>query len=617
MKRTLLLSIAAAYAGAQSLRGDGVEEVGEQIENFPSEDFYVHADRRLLIDEDGNEPPEDLVDEWPDQDIVGHIVEDEDLIYVPEYLGEDEEEYDDKAPMVEVADEWSDGDIVVNAVIEDEENYEGWSEDEDGYDEDAPTVKEYARDPDSIILEGTDLMGEAVDQYDRREAACGANKSEFKIMLSTDLYGYETKWKLINGQTNQAIAQGPPQGANYADKSTYSGRWCLAPGQYKFRMIDNGRDGICSNNPIFGCGRLMLFLNGQNAGRMINDKSNWQTKDFPFVVGIASRIDGAGNSNNDSDNGGWCKKVRSVMKLQKGTCTLPNGQRGHRVRVTTKVDKYGKETSWEITRKSGNVVKMKMGPVIEPNQSKSVEDCLPPGKYNYRVQDLDGVCCRHGQGFFKLIVDGKELLNGGSFTKSIDHDFQLGFDWIASMSDRDCEWWYAHDYRRRDWHTRCYKGFYCNKTYRHLKWSPALREDARVYATKLLDTCDNVGIKHDTTDQGENLAKNKGSGNWGAKYPADKVTKRFVDNEEFWGWNRNAHLTQAMWYPSRYIGCAESVKSMGAGRFCRMQVCRYAKAGNCLMGKYNSENGNNWMTPMMMDDSPCGPMCASRDGCYH
>merc|ERR1719469_1391440 len=105
------------------------------------------------------------------------------------------------------------------------------------------------------------------------------------------------------------------------------------------------------------------------------------------------------------------------------------------------------------------------------------------------------------------------------------------------MSERDCEWHWAHDNRRRDWHTRCYPGQYCDKSYRHLKWSPALKADAQDYARRLLDTCDTIGIKHDATDQGENMAKNKGHATtWGNLYSADKVTKRFVDNEEFWGW---------------------------------------------------------------------------------
>jgi hypothetical protein len=116
-------------------------------------------------------------------------------------------------------------------------------------------------------------------------------------------------------------------------------------------------------------------------------------------------------------------------------------------------------------------------------------------------------------------------------------------------------------------------------------------------------------------NEGENLAKNKGLGSWGALYDADKIVGRFVDNEEYWGWNANAHLTQAIWYASRYIGCADSVKDMGNGNTCRMQVCRYAKAGNCNMNAYSASDGNNWRIPMMEDDTPCGPTCPD-GGCY-
>ena len=183
------------------------------------------------------------------------------------------------------------------------------------------------------------------------------------------------------------------------------------------------------------------------------------------------------------------------------------------------------------------------------------------------------------------------------------------------MTERDCEWWWAHDYRRRDWHTRCYNGQYCNKRYRHLRWDASLKADAMDYANRLLSTCNEEGIHHDASSYGENLAKNKGSGAWGQLYPADRITKRFVDNEEFWGWNDNAHLTQSMWYASRYIGCGESVKTMSNGETCRFQVCRYSKPGNCVMESYSASVGNNWMKPMMMDDSPCKPLCPE-SGCH-
>jgi hypothetical protein len=37
-----------------------------------------------------------------------------------------------------------------------------------------------------------------------------------------------------------------------------------------------------------------------------------------------------------------------------------------------------------------------------------------------------------------------------------------------------------------------------------------------------------------------------------------------------------------LWRSSKYLGCGESEKNYPGGK-CRVQVCRYAKAGNCDM----------------------------------
>jgi hypothetical protein len=37
-----------------------------------------------------------------------------------------------------------------------------------------------------------------------------------------------------------------------------------------------------------------------------------------------------------------------------------------------------------------------------------------------------------------------------------------------------------------------------------------------------------------------------------------------------------------LWRASKYLGCAESERDYNGGK-CRVQVCRYAKAGNCDM----------------------------------
>lgn len=611
----LLTSMAAAVTTvgvAQQLRGDwgeGMEEVGDAVlEHFPPEEYVV--DRRILLENSNSNNSEEvdvmaerIMEEYFDEggnDVI--LDEDHDYEFEPSYAGsliEDEvTEWEYEGDLLTEDYDHSAMDVI-GTVIEDEDD-DGlfyWDEDEE------PIVKDTAPEPDTTTLEGNHLLGGDVDeydQYDRREASCGDNKSQISIFLKTDLYAYETKWKLVDSR-GQVVASGPPARTNYADGRTYSGRWCVNPGAYRAVVYDSGKDGMCTGDPrIYGCGFFKVFKDGQIAGQVTSDKSRWAAKQFSMnVAPVQSRIDGTNTNNNN--NGGWCNKVRSVMKVPQGTCTLPSGQRGHRVRVLMKVDKYGMESSWAVRR--NGVVQMKQGPTVPANGQRVVEKCLPPGSYSITVSDMDGLCCKHGQGKFDVIIDGKPLISGGQFIKSKTHQFKLGYNWINTMTERDCEWWFAHDYRRRDWHTRSYSGYYSNKSYRHLKYSPQLKRNAQIYANKLLDTCNDSGIKHDATEEGENLAKNKGSGVWGQLYPAEMVVKRFVDNEEFWPWNKNAHLTQAMWYSTRYMGCADSKKDLGNGKTCRMQVCRYAKAGNCLMGKYQSSVATNWMRPMMMDDT--------------
>ena len=110
MKRTLLISM-AAYASAQ-LRGEGIEEVGEQMEHFPPEGYDgMGADRRLLLQQTGEdgmvemeatrqmedyfeigeeEMEMEIIDEFPDADFIGEEVEDFDPEWEdPDYEGKE------------------------------------------------------------------------------------------------------------------------------------------------------------------------------------------------------------------------------------------------------------------------------------------------------------------------------------------------------------------------------------------------------------------------------------------------------------------------------------------------------------------------------------------------
>lgn len=151
-------------------------------------------------------------------------------------------------------------------------------------------------------------------------------------------------------------------------------------------------------------------------------------------------------------------------------------------------------------------------------------------------------------------------------------------------------------------------------------------------------------LRLDHTSYGENLAGNYGSGSWGKLKPPDVVVTRWVDKEAAFGWHDNAHLTQALWRSTKYIGCHDAAtdwsNGKGAKGVCHIQVCRYARtgmcfsihirvyrlhpvefrtnqshnyitmAGNCNMGAYQKYQGQwHWLTPMLMDKSPCPPEC--------
>ena len=175
--------------------------------------------------------------------------------------------------------------------------------------------------------------------------------------------------------------------------------------------------------------------------------------------------------------------------------------------------------------------------------------------------------------------------------------------------DRDDAWLSAHNSRRKKYHEQW------GKTYTPLKWSPGLASQAKSWANQLLNNCDTYGIKHQSgIDEGENLAANKGTGSNGELKSPDQILNRWVEMEMTDGYPANAHLTQALWRASKYVGCADSVKEYRGG-YCRYQVCRYATAGNCNMGSYNSAIGNNWMKPTLMDESKCGPDCSPEGWC--
>ncbi len=245
--------------------------------------------------------------------------------------------------------------------------------------------------------------------------------------------------------------------------------------------------------------------------------------------------------------------------------------------VEVRADEFSNDTSWRLIRPDGTDVLRRSARSYSPFEYTSDAACVPHGAHTFVIEDEygDGMCCRYGEGYFRVRVDGREVLNGGSFNANVTATIRVGYDPTGWMTERDALYLEAHNVRRREWHERY------NLTYVPLSHSPGLASSSKAWAEELLHACDVVGIEHeDANPYGENLAKNTGNPDtWGQLYPPDNIVRRWVDFEIGLPYPSNGHLTQALWRASKYVGCGESVREFRGG-VCRVQVCRYGRAGN-------------------------------------
>lgn len=291
------------------------------------------------------------------------------------------------------------------------------------------------------------------------------------------------------------------------------------------------------------------------------------------------------------------------------------------VRISLQTDKQGYETSWTLesihynearSTNYSTVIAAVDENTYDSYQEDSKEFTLPRGAYRFTLKDAfgDGFCCRDFQGYYAVTIDGREVIKGGYYQSEVTYDFQIGY--FPEMTAREKEWLVAHNVRRKTWH----EGH--GVSYVPLRWSAALAEQAQSWADKLTEACEVVGIDHEkNVVEGENLAKNQADGRkgMGQLYPPDNILKRWVDYEADLPNPYNLHLTQALWRASKYVGCADALREDEDGSVCRIQVCRYAKSGNCQLGKYSDQGGEYWLIPMLADDSKCPPECPP-EGCF-
>lgn len=83
-----------------------------------------------------------------------------------------------------------------------------------------------------------------------------------------------------------------------------------------------------------------------------------------------------------------------------------------------RTDQYPQETSWKLFDEAGTIVEQSpstpyaASTVITENWTLNDNEC-----YRFEIYDAfgDGICCDYGQGYYRLKVDGVNIVTGGSF----------------------------------------------------------------------------------------------------------------------------------------------------------------------------------------------------------
>ena len=425
----------------------------------------------------------------------------------------------------------------------------------------------------------------------RHEQSCSSTQMQWMFKINTGSSGSATSWKLEQSNSNDGwvkVKSGPQSSSTkYSANTTYKVSACLTGAKmYKLTVLNLGK-----GTYTYAVGGLTEYTSSQTKSSMDDEVA---VRDFYVGLPAPAPISGRSSACNDDEQ---------------------------QIGVRIKTDRYGSENAWELRSiTTGKVIASKAAGTYADGASRTdtVDVCVPYGTYRFTLADGmgDGICCENGIGRYMLYLDGEVIVHGSDFSvgKKVQHDIVVGYDdtrLANNFSTREEQYFNCHNWRRKKYHEQY------GSTYVPLKYDVSLAWDALYWAKELLNDCSQQGIDHMPGQlQGENLAKNVGFDyEAGTLYPVENICRRWFEREENWDFPENAHFTQGLWRSSRYMGCAESSKLMSDGRTCRIQVCRYARAGNCDMGHFDSTVGDNWKIPMLADDNKCGPACPP-NGCH-
>lgn len=258
-----------------------------------------------------------------------------------------------------------------------------------------------------------------------------------------------------------------------------------------------------------------------------------------------------------------------------------------------------KETGFTLLSVSGSksTTYMEVMPGdLEGQDSHNQVACVEEGSYIFTVTDDSRKCCGDDRGYYFVKVSGEEVVRGGTNFQSPEA-YIIRTDYKPPTAETSVQWLKEHNDARQTFYEEN------NVTFAPMVWSDSLMQAAANRANSIAPTC---GSGPANTDPwGENVARTTFVG-YNEKY----VKPEWVFN----GWNDPVNAPwvyrQAMWRPTRYVGCASNITQMYEdGPYCHVAVCKYTRPGNCGIVE------ETWLNQTLADYSSCGPPCPD-DGCH-
>merc|ERR1712003_500024 len=258
---------------------------------------------------------------------------------------------------------------------------------------------------------------------------CGGGASSL-LELTTDNYPAETEWDIKNSSGDEKY-----NGSGYSDANTlYTINMCLASDEYTFTITDAYGDGICCS---YGNGGYIIKVDGTelvNGGDFGDSKTETFTVNGPAPTNPSPTTAPVTNPTAPPTTAPVTNPTASPTTAPVTNPTAPPTTAPVTPPTTSPVsspgfcetllislttDELGSETSFELVDDMSGKVRF-AGGVYPSSVTLEESTCLTNGVYIFTISDSygDGMCCDHGNGSYKLTLEGETLQEGGDFGES-------------------------------------------------------------------------------------------------------------------------------------------------------------------------------------------------------